>query len=316
MPSFDSVNYSLRPSKIIQRRIVFDGIKKLQDHIGLKNPLYIGLGSIWFSDFILAHKILDVNDMVSIESDDIGYSRAKFNAPYATAMVKYGMFGEVLPHLCSDKSIANRPWILWLDYDNEFQESVADDVRKTLEKSPPNSILLVTVNAHEGSYGKTSDRIQRLKDIFGDVVPDEMEKSSCKGVKLQQTLAELALNFMKSIVENMARPGGFISAFQILYKDSSPMITIGGFLPDKTNMNNAENYISNPIWRQRCSPNGCIVAPHLTIKEAMILQSKLPSKQPITRETVQNLGFDLNEEQISIFQKYYKYYPSFAQIAG
>ena len=56
MRSFDAVNYSLRPSKTIQRQLVFEGVRMLQVAL---DPVkaYIGFGSIWFTDFVMAHKI-------------------------------------------------------------------------------------------------------------------------------------------------------------------------------------------------------------------------------------------------------------------
>ena len=90
MASFDVVNYSLRPSKAIQRRLVFEGIRKLQLSLGLDRLLYVGLGSVWFADFTLAHQLLDVRDMISLEENEIGFSRARFNAPYATVQVRHG----------------------------------------------------------------------------------------------------------------------------------------------------------------------------------------------------------------------------------
>ena len=44
----------------------------LQAHLHLERLAYIGLGSIWFTDFVLAHKVLEVDDMISIEQHDIG----------------------------------------------------------------------------------------------------------------------------------------------------------------------------------------------------------------------------------------------------
>ena len=56
MPSFNVVNYSLRPSKSIQRQVVFEGVRNLQSRLDAEDQMYVGFGSIWFTDFILAHK--------------------------------------------------------------------------------------------------------------------------------------------------------------------------------------------------------------------------------------------------------------------
>src|SRR5438128_622831 len=106
MPSFDAINYSLRASKSIQRQLVFEGVRMLQRELHLERLAYVGLGSIWFTDFTMAHKLLGIDDMVSIESHPVGYRRAVFNSPYATVKVREGYSSEVLPALYDDEIIA------------------------------------------------------------------------------------------------------------------------------------------------------------------------------------------------------------------
>lgn len=68
MASFDVVNYSLRPSKCIERQLVFEGVRALQMQMDLNQLVYVGFGSVWFTDFVVAHKILGVDDMVDRKS--------------------------------------------------------------------------------------------------------------------------------------------------------------------------------------------------------------------------------------------------------
>jgi len=112
MPSFDVVNYSLRPSKSVQRQVVFEGVRRLQSVLDWAGLVYVGFGSIWFTDYVMAHKLLGIDDMVSIESDEIGYRRAVFNSPYATVRVLQGLASEVLPTLYDDALVARRPWLV------------------------------------------------------------------------------------------------------------------------------------------------------------------------------------------------------------
>ena len=143
MASFDIVNYSLRPSKNIQRQIVFDGIRILKSELELANMVYVGLGSIWFTDFVMAHKSLDIRDMISIESKEIGYARAVFNKPYATVHVRHGHSSQVLAELYEDENIRNRPWVVWLDYDVHLDEVLIDDIRSVIENSPETRCFLL-----------------------------------------------------------------------------------------------------------------------------------------------------------------------------
>lgn len=312
MASFEAVNYSLRPSKSIQRQLVFEAVRGLQPHLDLEHLVYVGFGSIWFTDFVLAHRTVGINDMISIEGDPIGFARARFNAPYKTIRVIEGLSSAVLPTLYEDATLSKRPWMIWLDYDYAFDESVKDDVRSVVENVPQNSIFLITFNGQEARYLKPTDRLQRIRDIYGDVVPDSLASEDCRKDALQGTLADLSLAYMKSVAASAGRPGGFLNAFRIVYRDASPMITVGGLLPAKAATLAAKSQVEGSGWT--CRPSRPIIAPQLTLREAAVLQSQLPCDPPLDREAVRSLGFDLEERQIDAFGAYYRQYPAFAQI--
>lgn len=312
MPSFDAVNYSLRPSKSIQRQIVFEGVRLLQGQMGLEGLVYIGFGSIWFTDFVMAHKLLGVNDMISIENHDIGFSRATYNCPFKTVRVLKGLSSAVLPTLFVDEFYAGRPWVVWLDYDYPLDESIRNDIRSVIENSPPNTMLLVTFDGKDEKYEDLSHRPELLRSLLGSVVPDDLPIEACEGKRILDTLADLVLGYMGAIAADISRPGGFIPAFRAIYQDGAPMVTIGGILPTPETAKLASSLINAANWP--CRPAKPIRAPHLTIREAAVLQSRLPCTPRLTRADVQALGFDLEDEQIESFENYYRQYPAFAQI--
>lgn len=315
MPSFDVVNYSLRPSKSIQRQIIFDGINILQTRLGLdlSQFIYIGLGSIWFTDFVMAHKLLGIKNMISMEEDCIGYRRALFNAPYATVDVLKGSSSATLPTLFNNENISQNPWLIWLDYDSAFDELLQKDTRDVIEKAPENTLFLITFNSNDNRYGRLKNRPERLRQLFEDVVPDDLSKCSCKAPCMQEILADFAIAFMQSVAAGSMRRGGFVPAFRVIYNDSATMVTAGCFLASSQQLaDEAQKIVGEADWK--CRPDETIVAPHLTIREAVTLQSKLPNVNGLSRNIVQSLGFDLEESQIKIYEKYYREYPSFAQI--
>jgi hypothetical protein len=314
MASFNTVNYSLRPSKSIQRQLVFEGVRKLQSQLDLEHMLYIGFGSVWFTDFVMAHKLLGVREMISIEGNEIGYRRALFNAPFATVSVKHGHSSTILPELFVDEALRAKPWLLWLDYDYELNEAIRDDLRAVVENAPANSILIVTFNGAEMRYGQAPERPDRLRDILGSVVPDDLSKKACKDDRMQATLADLTLDFLTSTAADMSRPGAFVPAFRIVYQDSAPMVTAGGVLPAKGAARIVADMVSERNWP--CRPEAPIKAPNLTIREAAVLQSQLPCDGPLSRTHVQALGFDLEDHEIEAFRTYYREYPAFAQIVA
>ena len=314
MPSFNAVNYSLRPNKAIQRHLIFDGLRHVERALGANSPVYIGLGSIWFTDFIMAHRLLKIRDMISIESDNIGYQRACFNRPYATVRVIFGSTGQVLPQLYHDSTISARPWVMWLDYDGFYNESIQADIRSVLENAPQKSVFLVTFNGATKYGDNPAQKLERLRFLFGDLVPDSMTKRSCKGDRLSHTLANLTSAYMTSVTLDLARSGGFIPAFRVLYRDTSPMVTVGGLLPTACSLPAAKACVADPGWK--CLVDHQIAAPHLTLRETATLQSQLPSDRPLTRRHVRAMGFDLEPEQIDAFVHYYNHYPTFAEVVA
>ena len=127
----------------------------LKSRLELNDMIYVGLGSIWFADFVWAHKSLDIRHMVSIENDDIGYRRARFNKPYATVQVRHGHSSEVLARLHNDDYCKAHPWVVWLDYDGGLNEVATNDIRSIIEKSPADTILLTTFNGRDGDLRAT-----------------------------------------------------------------------------------------------------------------------------------------------------------------
>ena len=312
MSSFNVINYSIRPSKSIQRQIVFDGLSSLESVLDLRNATYVGFGSIWFADFVLAHKKINIKRMISIEGDDVGFKRAQFNRPYSIVSVKHGHSNGVIPDLLDDEDLCAKPWVVWLDFDYELNPSVVDDMQKLAKNAPINSVLVFTLNALPTKYGKVKDRTTNLRETLGSVVPDSLTSRQCKEPDLQLTLADLSLKFMRSAVAKTSRPGDFVPAFKLPYKDGAPMITFGGIILGEEKADRVQEITNDRNWAGMVDEQ--IVAPHLTVKEAIGMQSLLPTDNPITRDQVRELGFDLTDSEIAVFQKYYKHYPSFAQV--
>lgn len=315
MASFDSINYSIRPSKSVQRGIVFEGLRRMSDAIDMDSAVYVGFGSIWFTDFVQAHKVLDIDDMVSIEANEIGFRRATFNKTYRTISVMEGRASARLPDVLELDGYDARPWVIWLDYDNAFDEEVVEDMQWVVSNAPPNSVVLFTLSATQNAYGrKPIHRPDRIRALFGDVVPDDLSKDDCLKETLPITLASLAMDFLKSEVADAARPGGFVEAFRLPYLDSVAMVTVGGILPARGAAAAARALVADARWKGVVEE--IIEAPPMTLREIATLQAELPSVAALTRERIQELGFDLHERQVQSFQRYYKYLPSFAEIVA
>ena len=82
VPSFEKVNYLLRPRKQIERKIIIEILQELKPFLHeFNNYVYLGMGSIYYYDYILFHKFLNLDNLISID-DKITYKRFIFNKPY------------------------------------------------------------------------------------------------------------------------------------------------------------------------------------------------------------------------------------------
>ena len=49
--SFERIDYSLRPAKHAERRMLCDVFRRLKPFGPVEDYVYVGFGSVWFSDF-------------------------------------------------------------------------------------------------------------------------------------------------------------------------------------------------------------------------------------------------------------------------
>lgn len=309
---------SLRQNKAIERDVVFDGLRTINAAAEITDAVYVGLGSVWFADFHLAHKILRVQTMVSVECDEIVFKRATFNRPYRTITVMHGMSAEVIPELLVDPVLVDRPWIVWLDFDKAMDEDRLAELAALTTALPARSFLLTTFNASGGRYGRQpASRPSRLADLFGDAAPDPLPSvAECKDDALfASILAQATEDYLVAKTVRSGRRGGpMIPSFRIVYGDGAPMVTVGGFLPDDATAGAVRAITGDASWIGLIDEP--IMTAPLTAKEVTALQQALPCGPALlTRTAVQAMGFDLEEGHLNAFVRHYLSYPSFAQLA-
>lgn len=315
MASFDTVNYSLRPNKAIQRQIVFDALELIDRISPVRESLYIGFGSVWFTDFVLAHRRLGIRDMISIENKPIGAVRARFNAPFKTVKVEQGESNDVLRAIADDEALNRRQWILWLDYDRALSAEVLLDIGTVVTHAPPNSVLILTVNASPGSHGDNPrKRESYVRGLLGPSVSDSYGPADFSTDAIVDTLATSLQTYIAEQAVQLGRPGGYIEGFRIPYRDGSQMLTVGGFLCAPGARSSVRAAVEDERWPGM--PSIPVAAPPLTMKEITALQRLLPSDRPLSRAALRRAGFDLEDDQLSTFAEHYRRYPAFSQIVN
>src|SRR5690606_4978275 len=80
--SFRRIDYSIRPAKYAERRMLCDIFRKLAAFEPVEHYRYVGFGSVWFADFMLFHRALGIRHMLSIEQAVGSRERFEANKPF------------------------------------------------------------------------------------------------------------------------------------------------------------------------------------------------------------------------------------------
>ena len=321
MGSADYINYAIRPNKTVERKLIFESLSAIDPIYNFARYRYIGLGALWFVDFVMAHKYLLIEDMISIEKDEYLASRAVFNRPYACVKVEPGESDSVLPHLPLEES----PLLVWLDYDTSLDGPVLRDLSTLCQRALSGSVLIVTINAHKKSLpNKDADEQEfesdeaRLRYFAGDLIPQTLPKGAMQASKYSAFLASVIFDHMRRQVRKAGRENEqLLPLFNIRYSDNAPMITVGAAIVDEVQAQKTTALIEakNLVTLMNESNQLSIGVPPLTLKEKASLDQLMPCDPAPTEEAVSQLGFRLKPAQIVSYHRFYRYYPMFGEVA-
>lgn len=314
MSSTARIDYSIRQNKSIERSIIFDGLRTIYSSLYSDTALlYIGFGSVWFTDFHLAHRHLGAAQMISIELDEITAKRAEFNKPYRTVRVIPGDSNDIIPDLLDQDSLGALPWIAWLDYDKAMDEDRLKQLDDLIRYIPDGSTVLTTFSATPGQYGKPNRRAEFVQDLLGFASPPDLKNIDLRDPdSLSQLLAVNVERRLCSISIDAGRTPA-VPSFRLRYRDGTPMVTVGLHLPNGETQPDVRRLVDSSSWPGFV--NSAITTPPLTTREIGAIRAMLPASGRLTRADLQSAGFDLEDDQLDAFTEHYNRYPTFAQLA-
>lgn len=317
MSSFERINYAIRPNKNVERKLIVEALGYLRPQFPIQDYTYIGLGSLWFVDFIMAHRYLHIQELFSIEGNN--YKRADFNRPFTCINV---LDGDTTPWL-ETIELNKKRHIIWLDYDGGLDNSSAiNDIGIITRTALSGSLLLVTVNVHpdqiprrKGKKLAPEDLTRLAGGLAADFVPLKLPEGPIFR-NFQKIVAQILFNCMKrGVLSSGRKEYRFYPLFNFYYKDGAPMVTTGGMIVDTIDLillkacELAATF--KFVTEERQFP---IDVPPLTTKEKLTLDKLLPTDHELSVEEISKEGFILNKNHIESYQKLYKYYPSFGEI--
>ena len=320
--------YHLRPNKYVDRRLFLNAIDRIGQLFDLKKHRYVGFGSYLFDDFKLFHDRLQIDNMISLESDIDNFKRAEYNVPYNCITV----FNQ-----SSTDFISNGEWgeynnIIWLDYTSPRKLSQQfSDVASLSNLLLPHDILRVTLNANAGTLGDLGKngedvsiglqkRMDKFKTRMGDYVVSDMREEDFKTdnypILVLKCLRALICN---SFIETKMDKRFFVPLFSTVYQDGEHrMLTFTGVVLDDHDEHARLEALMQDVSfvNMKWDEPSYIKIPELTVKEMLTINRMLPgegAKEQINSE----LGFVFgnNLEEIESYISFYKYYPSFQSVS-
>lgn len=183
------------------------------------------MGGTSFYDFHLMHRFLGLRDMVSLERDTNIHPRSKFNCPFEFITVLNKTVADFLATDTDDTKT-----IYWLDYDDGIGPDITADIISLGTRMRLGGAAFVTVYAQPPGAlenQSTQERLEYFQEQLGEfstgLTVADMENES-----FPDTIHKILLAAFHNAFAARA-DGEFHPLFQVRYKDSSPMVTVGGF---------------------------------------------------------------------------------------
>jgi hypothetical protein len=307
--SYLRVQYELRPAKQVERRMIVDSLQLLSvAGFEIRDYQYTGMGSIYFVDFILFHKLLGIHRMVSVEYAKQITKRTRFNKPFDCVDVKIEPIGDVIPTLSKDLK-----HLVWLDYDSVLCRTHLGDISLAAAYLRPGSILLVTVDVEPP--GGNNDGPKQWREYYLEEAGDYLDASRPVKEFARSRLAALNIE----IIERALKAGlvgrtdvAFIPIFNFLYADGHQMLTLGGMIGtdvERRKLRGSEledvSYFRGDL---KAKPYQ-IRIPRITRKERLFLDGAMPCGSKWKPK-----DFELSSEDILAYREVYRFLPAYAEL--
>ncbi|NUG32830.1 O-methyltransferase [Acinetobacter baumannii] len=325
--SGQKINYSVRPGKSIERKMIRDILSRLFVFYPLKEYQYIGFGSKYFTDFTLFHKSINLKKMISLEQDIENSERYNFNKPFQCIEICFEKSSEWL----MAKEEISEPSIVWFDYDSSFDQAMVDDCCNLARKLNSGSVFALSFNytapkedflSRKFPDSTVNQYLQWFEELFGtshiDPTMDTRGLSDkVKYLKRLIHILELMLNKVISerneFIDEANEKFLIKPLFSFTYRDGAPMATIGWILiqskdADKYELMKLDEF---DFYSKNMEEPYDIDPANLTIREIRYL-SEIVSNSEAELDDTQMKYF--TSDEISSFKKLYKYFPAFTEV--
>ena len=306
------ISYDLRPSKQSERRILLDVLKLAGDcGLPIRDYRYVGMGANSFYDFLLMHKYLGLNNMVSLEHDPAMYQRALLNKPYDFIDVR----NHTAANFIADDAFAE-PCALWLDYDGGIGPHVVRDISSVALKLKVGDFCFVTVYGGPPKVLESMsdpERLAWLQDNLGDVAGD-VQFGDVEKAEFPAAVHKILMSAFKNALTTR-RDGIFAPLLQVEYSDSVPMVTVGGALLTDGQAHAMHTKLAKelPFLETKAALLYAIEDFHLTERERALFDMAATKQRRGSpeRNTLRKLGF--KDKEIATYKELIRYLPRYVE---
>jgi len=321
-PSFKTINYMFRPKKQIERKMLIEFLQSIQHklNIDISEYQYIGLGAIYYYDFILFHKYLNIRDMVSLD-DKKCCKRFEFNKPFDFITFENMSTTEFLLNNELDKKS-----FIWFDYDSRLidykkeaklfvrNEGIFKDIRIITNKSKELDLFVLTVNVRMQEHFFYNTKFK--KDFINQCDEYLSQKYKHENRITFKNYPLIIQNIIINIFRNNEKfhPIKFRKLFSFIYQDNAPMYTIGGIFSKNDLLD--ELIKKDNFFETDEDKLADIDVPLLTYCEKMKLDKNILNIKkylnPLNEEEIiKLLEFEIEPYELKNYLKYYRYYPQY-----
>jgi len=318
--SFRRIDYSIRPAKYAERRMLCDIFRKLAAFEPVEHYRYVGFGSVWFADFMLFHRALGIRHMLSIEQAVGSRERFEANKPF-NLHIDFRTSTLALPEIGYE-----RRQFIWLDYDDPLSPDMLRDVAIIAKRARSGTVLVVSVQCHRAPEIAEADRERALDDSaataeerfrtkFGDRVDPRIGREDLSGWSFGKLSRGIIISEIETALETrrLADPADEVAMTKICdfeYEDGAKMttLTVAFCSPGEQDQLNAcgfddLEFVENP------DEAVYIPTPKLTPREFRQLESQLP----LAAGAHLAIGH-IPPGEANGFTRLYRYFPNFAVV--
>jgi len=294
------VDYRIRPAKQAERSLLCDVVGRLGRLRPITDFRYVGMGSIYFVDFVLFHRLFGIDEMKSIEEREEILERCHFNRPYECIDIVEKSVASALPELRSDQ-----PTVMWLDYTGKTDAGRLEEIAVACADLATPSFFAITT---EVSVTREDERLAEFRGHFGDRDAARITKPADINRKKYAPLIWSYIDgAIRDAVGDRIDDAKYKQILHVRYADGAEMLTVGGLIYREDEDLRKCDFASLDFVRDGDDPYDLRV-PKLTYRERAALDQLLPEGD------LAEAPAGLEQEDVENYAKLYRHAPFYVDV--